>query len=185
MNIVFSLLLLPISCCPRVQPAGLSPDSLFWRAKAWTTSETWRPVHRAVNTSCMRLEGVLCQASSIYLLWQQWSHPQTHSRSPWTSTIHKLSCTFSLMYAEPNAKFVLTCWCGCRWVKDLIDPNARETALLELSKQREKFPELAPYLWNSFGTMAVLLQVQSSSKGDQPSPWCPCHKLHLFCRRSH
>jgi CCR4-NOT transcription complex subunit 9 len=46
-----------------------------------------------------------------------------------------------------------------RWVKDLIDPNARETALLELSKQREKFPELAPYLWNSFGTMAVLLQV--------------------------
>lgn len=33
-------------------------------------------------------------------------------------------------------------------------------ALLELSKQREKFPELAPYLWNSFGTMAVLLQVR-------------------------
>lgn len=50
-----------------------------------------------------------------------------------------------------------------RWVKDLIDPNARETALLELSKQREKFPELAPYLWNSFGTMAVLLQVLSST----------------------
>ena len=45
------------------------------------------------------------------------------------------------------------------WVKDLIDPEAREMALLELSKQREKFPELAPYLWNSFGTMAVLLQV--------------------------
>lgn len=46
-----------------------------------------------------------------------------------------------------------------QWVKDLIDPDARETALLELSKQREKFPELAPFLWNSFGTMAVLLQV--------------------------
>lgn len=45
------------------------------------------------------------------------------------------------------------------WVKDLIDPDAREMALLELSKQREKFPELAPFLWNSFGTMAVLLQV--------------------------
>ena len=45
------------------------------------------------------------------------------------------------------------------WVMDLIDPEAREMALLELSKQREKFPELAPYLWNSFGTMAVLLQV--------------------------
>ena len=46
------------------------------------------------------------------------------------------------------------------WVKDLIDPDAREMALLELSKQREKFPELAPFLWNSFGTMAVLLQVR-------------------------
>jgi hypothetical protein len=45
------------------------------------------------------------------------------------------------------------------WVKDLVDPDAREMALLELSKQREKFPELAPFLWNSFGTMAVLLQV--------------------------
>jgi hypothetical protein len=42
----------------------------------------------------------------------------------------------------------------------LIDPDAREMALLELSKQREKFPELAPYLWNSFGTMAVLLQAR-------------------------
>jgi Cell differentiation family, Rcd1-like len=48
------------------------------------------------------------------------------------------------------------------WVKDLIDPDAREMALLELSKQREKFPELAPFLWNSFGTMAVLLQVSPS-----------------------
>jgi hypothetical protein len=59
---------------------------------------------------------------------------------------------------------MFTYLCEHRWVKDLIDPNARETALLELSKQREKFPELAPYLWNSFGTMAVLLQVHYSSK---------------------
>jgi Cell differentiation family, Rcd1-like len=48
-------------------------------------------------------------------------------------------------------------------VRDLIDPDARELALLELSKQREKFPELAPFLWNSFGTMAVLLQVRCAS----------------------
>lgn len=44
------------------------------------------------------------------------------------------------------------------WVRDLIDPDARENALLELSKQREKFPELAPYLWHSYGTIASLLQ---------------------------
>ena len=31
-------------------------------------------------------------------------------------------------------------------------------ALLELSKRRESFPDLAPILWNSFGTVAALLQ---------------------------
>jgi CCR4-NOT transcription complex subunit 9 len=34
----------------------------------------------------------------------------------------------------------------------------RETALLELSKKREDFPDLAPMLWHSFGTIAALLQ---------------------------
>lgn len=47
------------------------------------------------------------------------------------------------------------------WVRDLIDPETREDALLELSKQREKFPALAPYLWHSYGTIACLLQVRS------------------------
>lgn len=50
-----------------------------------------------------------------------------------------------------------------QWVRDLLSPDARELALLELSKQREKFPELAPYLWNSFGTMAVLLQARPTA----------------------
>ena len=36
--------------------------------------------------------------------------------------------------------------------------QARENALLELSKKRESFPELAPYLWHSFGTVSALLQ---------------------------
>lgn len=40
----------------------------------------------------------------------------------------------------------------------LINPATRENALLELSKKRENFPELAPYLWYSFGTIAALLQ---------------------------
>jgi CCR4-NOT transcription complex subunit 9 len=43
-------------------------------------------------------------------------------------------------------------------VLQLTNPNTRENALLELSKKREHFPELAPYLWHSFGTVAALLQ---------------------------
>lgn len=43
-------------------------------------------------------------------------------------------------------------------VLDLTNPQARENALLELSKKREAFPELAIYLWHSFGTIAALLQ---------------------------
>ena len=35
----------------------------------------------------------------------------------------------------------------------------RETALMELSKKREVFPDLAPILWHTVGTMAALLQV--------------------------
>lgn len=42
-------------------------------------------------------------------------------------------------------------------VLDLTNPSSKETALLELSKKRESFPELAPHLWHSFGTMASLL----------------------------
>ena len=37
-------------------------------------------------------------------------------------------------------------------------PQNRENALLELSKKRESFPELAPYLWHSVGTISALLQ---------------------------
>ncbi|XP_047338422.1 CCR4-NOT transcription complex subunit 9-like [Impatiens glandulifera] len=43
-------------------------------------------------------------------------------------------------------------------VLDLSNPDLREDALLELSKKRELFQDLAPLLWNSFGTMAALLQ---------------------------
>lgn len=43
-------------------------------------------------------------------------------------------------------------------VRDLIDADKREAALLTLSKQREEFPDLAPILWHSVGTIAALLQ---------------------------
>lgn len=43
-------------------------------------------------------------------------------------------------------------------VLDLCDPELRENALLDLSKKREIFQDLAPLLWNSYGTVAALLQ---------------------------
>jgi len=36
-------------------------------------------------------------------------------------------------------------------VIDLLDPNTREAALLELSKKREQYDDLALVLWHSFG----------------------------------
>lgn len=45
-----------------------------------------------------------------------------------------------------------------QWIMELSSPESRENALLELSKKREVVPDLAPMLWNSFGTIAALLQ---------------------------
>jgi hypothetical protein len=36
-------------------------------------------------------------------------------------------------------------------VIDLMDANSRESSLLELSKKREQYDELALVLWHSFG----------------------------------
>nr|ACG39853.1 cell differentiation protein rcd1 [Zea mays] len=47
-------------------------------------------------------------------------------------------------------------------VLELCDPELRENALLELSKKREIFQDLAPLLWHSFGTIAALLQCVAS-----------------------
>jgi CCR4-NOT transcription complex subunit 9 len=43
-------------------------------------------------------------------------------------------------------------------VAALVIPDRRENALLELSKKRDAFQELAPVLWHSYGTIAALLQ---------------------------
>jgi len=43
-------------------------------------------------------------------------------------------------------------------VLDLNSPEKREAALVELSRKREEFPEVAPILWHSFGTISALLQ---------------------------
>ncbi|KAF2401230.1 putative cell differentiation protein [Trichodelitschia bisporula] len=44
------------------------------------------------------------------------------------------------------------------WIAQLLNPNYREAALLELSKKREQVPDLALILWHSFGVMTALLQ---------------------------
>ncbi|CAJ1442927.1 unnamed protein product [Effrenium voratum] len=43
-------------------------------------------------------------------------------------------------------------------VQDLQRGDEREQPLLELSKRREAVQDLAPVLWNSFGTLVVLIQ---------------------------
>jgi CCR4-NOT transcription complex subunit 9 len=40
-------------------------------------------------------------------------------------------------------------------VIDLMDPASREGALLELSKKREQYDELALVLWHSFGCYSI------------------------------
>jgi CCR4-NOT transcription complex subunit 9 len=40
-------------------------------------------------------------------------------------------------------------------VIDLMDPTSREGALLELSKKREQYDDLALVLWHSFGGCSV------------------------------
>ncbi|KAI9101160.1 cell differentiation family, Rcd1-like-domain-containing protein [Phlyctochytrium arcticum] len=43
-------------------------------------------------------------------------------------------------------------------ILDLTHPTTREQSLLELSKKREAYEDLAPILWHAFGVMAALLQ---------------------------
>ena len=67
-------------------------------------------------------------------------------------------------------------------VIDLLEPVTREGALLELSKKREQFDELALVLWHSFGKHS------SRTSSPVPSNWhqvsCPPYsrKLYRFTR---
>lgn len=44
------------------------------------------------------------------------------------------------------------------FVLQLLNVEQREITLIELSKRRENYPDLAPIIWYSYGTMAALLQ---------------------------
>ena len=44
-----------------------------------------------------------------------------------------------------------------KFIDELKYSELRDNALLELSRQREHFSELAPFIWHSVGTIAALL----------------------------
>jgi CCR4-NOT transcription complex subunit 9 len=66
-------------------------------------------------------------------------------------------------------------------VKQLIDPEQREVVLLELSKKRESFPDLAPILWHSLGTVAALLQEIVSIYPLLTPPTLTAHASNRVC----
>lgn len=70
-------------------------------------------------------------------------------------------------------------------VIQLLDPGSRESALLELSKKREQFDELALVLWHSFGKHSSRTSSSVSSNWHQVS--CPPYsrKLYRFTRCFH
>ena len=68
-----------------------------------------------------------------------------------------------------------------QWILELSSPDTRETALLELSKKREVVPDLAPMLWNSFGTIAALLQEINHIYPAINPPTLSAHQSQLLC----
>eukprot|EP00793_Prasinoderma_coloniale_P002540 PRCOL_00002022-RA len=66
-------------------------------------------------------------------------------------------------------------------VLDLVNPETRETALLDLSKKREAFPDLAPILWHSRATIAALLQEIVSIYPLLSPPTLTAHASNRVC----
>lgn len=68
-----------------------------------------------------------------------------------------------------------------QWINELVNPDTRENALLELSKKREVVPDLAPMLWNSFGTIAALLQEIINIYPSINPPSLTAHQSNRVC----
>jgi CCR4-NOT transcription complex subunit 9 len=66
-------------------------------------------------------------------------------------------------------------------VLQLIDRDQREGALLELSKRRESFPDLAPILWHTVGCVAALLQEIASIYPSLAPPTLAAHASNRVC----
>ncbi len=66
-------------------------------------------------------------------------------------------------------------------ILQLIDRDQREGALLELSKRRESFPDLAPMLWHTVGCVAALLQEIASIYPSLAPPTLAAHASNRVC----
>lgn len=66
-------------------------------------------------------------------------------------------------------------------VVQLTNPDQREGVLLELSKKRESFSDLAPILWHSYGTVASLLQEIVSIYPLLSPPTLTAHASNRVC----
>lgn len=66
-------------------------------------------------------------------------------------------------------------------VLQLTNPDQREIVLLELSKKRENFADLAPILWHSPGTVAALLQEIVSIYPLLTPPTLTAHASNRVC----
>lgn len=84
------------------------------------------------------------------------SVPQNGGQSFPTATDNKelFALVLQLQSSSPEMVTIITVYLLLGFIFVL----KRENALYELSKKRESFPDLAPVLWYSFGTMAALLQ---------------------------
>merc|ERR1719329_1247798 len=66
-------------------------------------------------------------------------------------------------------------------VAELTNPEQRESALLELSKKRESFVDLAPILWHSFGSVSALLQEFVNIYPQLSPPTLTAHASNRVC----
>ncbi|KAJ3103816.1 CCR4-NOT transcription complex subunit 9 [Phlyctochytrium planicorne] len=66
-------------------------------------------------------------------------------------------------------------------ILDLTNTATREQALLELSKKREAYDDLAPLLWHCFGVMAALLQEIVNVYPSLAPPTLTGHQSNRVC----
>lgn len=68
-----------------------------------------------------------------------------------------------------------------KWIQELLRPDTRENALLELSKKREVVLDLAIMLWHSCGVTAVLLQEVANIYPALNPPTLTPHQSNRAC----
>lgn len=68
-----------------------------------------------------------------------------------------------------------------KWIQELLKPDTRENALLELSKKREVVSDLATMLWHSYGVISVLLQEIANVYPTLNPPTLSAHQSNRAC----